>query len=153
MFLAIGALWLFVGILTVPLLRRDSEATAVFITERVDTAFYGMSPSELLSSDPALSMFRTMMTTILAGSLLLGGTMFILVAWLGLRGGYAWALVALAVSTALGVAWWAWALRPYLQAGVPMTFGDAPPFIKTPGLLLVPATVLGWIGLVKGGGT
>lgn len=49
MFILIGALWIFVGALTVPLHHRDVGATAVFITERVDTAFFGRTPSELLS--------------------------------------------------------------------------------------------------------
>ncbi len=147
MFILIGALWIFVGALTVPLHDRNIGSPAIFITERVDAAFFGRRPTELLTSDPALAKFRTMMLTVISGCLLLAGIMFILVAWFGLRARETWALVALAAGGALAVAWWGWALLPYFRAGVPMTFRDAPPFIKVPGILIVPATVLGWMGL------
>jgi len=42
---------------------------------------------------------------------------------------------------------WLAALRPYFRPGVNLTFGDVPPFMWVPAALLLPAVILGWIGL------
>jgi hypothetical protein len=42
---------------------------------------------------------------------------------------------------------WVLVFRPYLAAGAPLGLFDVLPWIGMSGALLVPATVLGWIGL------
>lgn len=147
MFIMIGLLWLVIGVLSFPLHRRGANAQYIFVSERADNAFFGRSASDLLISDPALDKFRTMMIAIIAGFLLLAGTAFIFVSWFGLREGSRWTLACLSLSTLLAIALWATALFPYLKAGVKLTFADIPPFIWLPAIFLIPATVLGWIGL------
>ena len=147
LFLVIGAMWLAIGALTVPLLERGSEAHIIFVSERTDTAHFGDAPSRLLGSNSALAKYRTMMLTVVAGFLLLAGTMFVLVSWFGLRNGSRWALAALCAGGLLATALWVVALVPYYRAGIKITLADAPPFIWLPAILIVPATVLGWVGL------
>lgn len=67
--------------------------------------------------------------------------------WFGLREGQRWALVALAVSGLAMFPFWVLVFRPYLAAGAPLGLFDVLPWIWMSGALLVPATVLGWIGL------
>jgi len=67
--------------------------------------------------------------------------------WFGLREGQRWALVALVVSGLAMLPFWVLVFRPYMAAGVPLGLFSIPPWIWVPGGLLVPATVLGWIGL------
>lgn len=146
MFMLVGALWVFVGVLAVPLHKKGSEATIVFVSGRTDTAFFGKTPSEMMS-DPAVSAFRTMMITIISGGLLGAGAFLMSLTWFGIRAGHRWALWTSAVGCLLAAALWLLALAPYPKAGVKLTLGDAPPFIWLPALLLLPATVLGYLGL------
>lgn len=146
MFMLIGALWVFVGVLAVPLHKKGSEATIAFVSGRTDTAFFGKTPSEMMS-DPAVSAFRTMMITIISGGLVGAGVLLMFVTWHGIRAGHLWALVGVSAACLLAVAFWLIALAPYPRAGVKLTLGDAPPFIWVPALLWLPATVLGYIGL------
>ncbi len=145
-FIAIGALWVFVGALAVPLHKR-SDADYLFVSNPTDTAYFGASPSELTPPGSALSKFRTLLLTVISGFLLLAGTTFILVAWFGLRSGQAWALAALGTGTILALIWWALALWPYFHAGIRVTLGDIPPLMWVPAFLILPAIILGWIGL------
>ena len=89
LFIAIGALWLLIGALTVPLHKKGAGAEIIFVSGRTDEAFFGQTPEELLTSIPALSKLRTMLLTVIAGFLLLAGSLFIFVAWFGLRQGQA----------------------------------------------------------------
>jgi hypothetical protein len=143
LFLAIGILWLLIGALTVPL----HDKGAGFVSPATDTAFFGKNPSDLLASDPAFRKLRTLLLTVIAGFLLLSGSLFVSLAWFGLKAGFAWALPALSIGCLLAIALWALALLPYFRAGIPVTVGDLPPFMWVPAALIVPATVLGWIGL------
>jgi len=145
LFLLIGALWLFVGALSVPLHNRD--ARTMFATPETDTRYFGRDSRELIATDPVVSKYRTLWITVVGGFLLLGGTLVVALAWFGLRRHEAWALVALGTGILLAVGLWAVAVAPYFRAGVRLTPGNAPPFIWVPAVLLVPATALGWIGL------
>lgn len=147
LFIVIGALWIFIGALAVPLHKRSAGAEYLFVSHSTDTAYFGGAPSDLLTADPALAKLRTMLLTVIAGFLLLAGSTFILVAWFGLRSGQGWALAALAVGCLLALVWWALSLLPYARAGIPLTLGDLPPFMWAPAFLIVPAIILGWIGL------
>lgn len=147
LFLVIGGLWLFVGALSFPLHRRGAGAQYVFVSARADTAYFGRSPSELVGSDPAFDKLRTMMIAVIAGLLLLAGATFVFVSWFGLRNGSTWALASLSLGGLLAIALWVFALLPYVKAGVRLTLADVPPFMWVPAILLVPATILGWLGL------
>ncbi|HLA98659.1 MAG TPA: hypothetical protein VJL34_09400 [Anaerolineales bacterium] len=147
LFIAIGALWLLIGALTVPFHKRGAGAEYIFVSGRTDKAFFGQTPEDLLTSIPALSKLRTMLLTVIAGFLLLAGSLFIFVAWFGLRQGQAWALFSLAGGCLLALLLWALALRPYTVARIPLALGDLPPFMWVPAALILPAVILGWIGL------
>lgn len=147
LFFIMGALWVFVWLLAVPLHKRGSSSTMLFVSGRADTAYFGDSPGELLAADPAFDKFRTMLITVNSGSLVMAGIMFMLVAWFGLGRGYPWALVSLALGVVLAVVFWALALSVYPRAGVRLTLADVPPFMWVPAVLVVPATILGWVGL------
>jgi len=146
LFLAIGALWLLIGLLAVPLHKR-ANPDYLFVSTPTDTAYFGAAPSELAPAGSALAKLRTLLLTVISGFLLLAVVLLISVAWFGLRQGQPWALASLALGILLAVAFWALALLPYFQARVPVSLGDLPPFIWIPAALLVPATILGWIGL------
>ena len=145
-FFAIGALWILIGILTVPLHKRAAP-DILFVSPSTDTAYFGALPSELAPAGSPLAKFRTLLLTILAGFLLLGGSLVLSIAWFGLKQGQPWALAALAIGVLFAVAFWWLALLPYFLAGIRVGLGDLPPFIWVPTVLILPAVVLGWIGL------
>jgi len=147
LFLAIGLLWLMIGALTVPFHNRGAGTESIFVSHSTDREYFGTSPSELLSSDPALSKLRTLLLTVIAGFLLLAGTLYLFVAWFGLKQGELWALVSLASGGLVAIAFWALALLPYFRSGIPVTIGDLPPFMWIPAVLILPAILLGWMGL------
>lgn len=147
LFLAIRALWIFIGALTVPLHKQSTGSEILFVSVTTDSAYFGGSPSDLLTSTPALAKLRTLLLTVIAGFLLLAGTAFVLLAWFGLRSGQAWSLGALSIGALLALAWWALALLPYVRSGIPVTLGDLPPFMWIPAVLVLPAILLGWIGV------
>jgi len=147
LFTAIGALWILIGALTVPFHKRSTGSEMLFVSHSTDKAFFGASPSELLASNAALSKLRTLLLTVIAGFLLMAGATFVLLAWFGLRTGQAWSLAALGISAILGIIWWALALLPYFRSGIPVTIGDLPPFMWIPAVLILPAIILGWVGL------
>ena len=147
LFLVIGALWLVIGALTVPLHDSGIGNQTLFVSHSTDSAYFGVPPSELLNSNSAIPKLRTLLLTVIAGFLLLSGSAFIFVAWFGLRTGQPWALAALGTGSGLAIVWWALALRPYFSAGIPVTLGDLPPFMWIPAALILPAVILGWIGM------
>jgi len=146
-FLAIGALWFVIGALTVPLHDRSTGSEMLFVSHSTDSAYFGASPSELLASTPAIAKLRTLLLTVIAGFLLLSGSAFMLLAWYGLRTGQPWALGTLAIGAVLAIVWWTLALLPYFRSGIRVTLGDLPPFMWIPAILVLPAAILGWIGL------
>lgn len=146
LFSVIGVLWILVGVLAVPLHKRGNP-DYLFVSQPVDTAFFGAPPSQLAPLDSPLARFRTLLITVLSGALVLGGILFLFVAHFGLRQGHAWALPALAISGLVAVVFWAIALLPYFRAGIPVGLGDLPPFIWVPSALILPAVILGWLGI------
>ena len=146
LFIAIGALWIVIGLLAVPLHKR-ANPDYLFVSTPTDTAYFGGIPSELAPPGSALAKLRTLLLTVISGLLVVAGVLVVSVAWFALREGHPWALATLAVGLAFAVGFWALALLPYFQAQIPVTLGDLPPFMWVPAALLIPATVLGWIGL------
>ena len=119
----------------------------IFLSPPVDTQFFGASPEEVIASNPQLAKFRIIWMTAFAGCLALTGLLFISLAWFGLRQGYPWALYSLSFSTLLALFLWAFTLLPYIQAEVQFGFFNLPPFIGIPAVLIIPAAILGWIGI------
>ena len=146
LFTAIGALWILIGLLAVPLHKRASP-DYLFVSQPTDTAYFGAPPSQLAPPNSALAKFRTMLITVLSGLLVLAGSLFVFVAIFALRQGQAWALLALAISGLAAVIFWGLALLPYFQARIAVGLGDLPPFMWIPSALILPAIVLGWLGL------
>lgn len=146
LFSAIGLLWIFVGVLAVPLLKRGNP-DYLFVSQRVDAAFFGAPPSELAPFHSPLANFRTLLITVLSGGLIAAGALFVSVALFGLKEGHTWALLALATAGFAAVVFWWLALVPYFRAGIPIGIGDLPPFIWVPSVLILPAIILGWLGI------
>lgn len=145
-FLVIGVLWIVVGVLSVPLHKRSSP-DYLFVSRSADTSFFEADPATLAPPGSPLAKFRTMLIHVLAGFLVLGGTLVILIAWIPLRQGQAWALATLVGGIVPGIAFWALALLPYVRSGVRLGLGDIPPLMWVPAVLILPAAVLGWIGV------
>jgi len=150
LFVAIGVLWVLIGALTVPLHNRGIAPQIIFVSQATDSAYFGGSPAGLLASDPAISKLRSLLLTVIAGFLLLAGFLFVSVAWLGLGAGATWALVSLGLAGIVAIGFWAFLLWPYVRSGIPLTLSDLPPFMWIPTALILPAFVLGWIGLLSG---
>lgn len=146
LFLVIGALWILIGALTPFFLKKDSP-DILFVSHRTDTAYFGGTPPELASPGSALAKFRAMLLFVASGFLLMVGSLVFCIAWFGLRQGQSWALAALALGILVAISLWALALLPYARAGISLRIGDLPPFMWIPAVLILPAIVLGWIGL------
>jgi hypothetical protein len=136
-----GVLW--------PFLRNSDFLSREFviISNRTDTQLFGQTPAQLMESDAALRQLRRILLDIVVGLLGVAGVFHLAITWFGLRQGQTWALIVLAVGGLAVLPFWFLAHRPYLQAGIAITLGDVPPFMWVPAALLIPATVLGWIGL------
>lgn len=147
LFLLYGLVYILIGVLTPLLLNRGIGPTILIVSPRTDSIVFGRSPAELLRDDPALFQLRTILLRIIGGLLFAAGCFHLALTWFGLRQGQPWALAALTVGGLAVLPYWYLALRPYFQPGVNLTLGDTPPFMWVPAALLLPAVVLGWIGL------
>ena len=151
LFLAYGALYVFVGVVAGFVVSRALEpsvGSALFNTSASDTAAFGLErePFEILSSDPVFAGVRRLLLIVVSGLLTAAGTLVIAIAWFGLRQGQAWALIALTVAGLAVIPFWWVALLPYVRAGIPLTPLHIPPFMSV-AALVVPAAILGWLGL------
>jgi hypothetical protein len=147
MSLAIGALWVMVGLLGMLLLNKAVGPQMLFVSNSTDAAYFGDSPERLLASDPALLKLRTLLIRVITGFMVLAGLLYVFVAWFALRQGQSWAPASLFVSGFLAICLWAVALAPYVRSGIRLTLGDLPPFMWVPALLLIPAFILGSVGV------
>jgi hypothetical protein len=147
LFLLYGGVYALIGILAPLLLDSESAGRLLIVSYRTDSIVFGQSPPDLLRSDAALAKLRTILFFILAGFMLTAGSFHLVITWFGLRQGQTWALVALTLVGFAVLPFWFLALRPYFRQGVNLTLLDIPPFMWVPTALLLPAVVLGWIGL------
>jgi hypothetical protein len=147
LFLLCSGLYILIGVLTPLLLNKGVGPEMLIVSTRPDTIVFGRSPSEILRDDPALFQLRTILIIIMGGLLFVSGCFQLTITWFGLRQGQPWALVALAIGGLAVLPFWYIALQPYFQQGVNLTLFDVPPFMWVPAALLLPAVVLGWIGL------
>ena len=147
LFLFNGAFYIFIGALAPFMVNTEMGRQILVISGRTDKVVFGDSPENLLKNDPVLAKFRTIIFNMLGGMLATVGVLVIAVAWFSLRLGQAWALVALMLAGIIVLPFWWLVFRPYLEVGAPVSFYDLPPIMWVPGSLLIPAVVLGWIGL------
>ena len=146
LFLFYGAFYIFIGALTPVMMNTEVGRQVTISSVENDNALLGGQTSDLLQASPPLAKMRTMLLNIVGGLLVAAGVLVIAVTWFGLRQGQMWALVTLALAGVVVLPFWWLVFRPFAEAGI--TVGLAlPPFILIPGLLLIPAAVLGWIGL------
>lgn len=120
---------------------------AIFLSAGADTALYGASPRDLIAADPALVDVRWTIVMALSGALAGLGVLEMAVAWFGLRTAQQWALIALSAAGFAVLPFWWLVAEPYIAAGVALGLGDIPPFMSIPALLLLPAVIIGSIGL------
>ena len=156
LFLAYGALYVFVGVAAGLMvsgalsgaLGPDVASRALFNTTASDTAAFGLErePVEILSSDPVFAGVRRLLLIVVSGLLTAAGTLVIAITWFGLREGQAWALIALTVAGLAVLPFWWVALLPYIRAGIPLTPLHIPPFMGIAALVF-PAAILGWLAL------
>jgi hypothetical protein len=145
LFVLYGLVYLIIGALTPLLHDRGIGPTMLFISPRADTALFGAAPSALLG-DPVLSRLRSLLLIALGGMLVAAGILVLATALFALREGERWAVVALTLAGVAVLPFWVLIFRPYVAAGAPLALGDLPPFMWVPAALLIPASVLGWIG-------
>jgi hypothetical protein len=145
LFVLYGLVYLLIGGLTPLLHDRGIGPTMLFISPRADAVLFGAAPAELIN-DPALSRLRSLLLIALGGILVAAGILVIATAVFALRDGERWALFALALAGVAVLPFWVLVFRPYVAAGAPLSLGDFPPFMWVPAALLIPASVLGWMG-------
>ncbi len=147
LFTIIGALWIFIGVLAVPLSNRVTDPRYIFVSNRTDKIYFGGEPAELLKKNKPLSLLLKLFIAVISGFLVVAGTLVIALAIFGLKEGNTWSLVALGVGCTSAIGFWALALSPYLKAGIKLTLADIPPLMWVPALLILPAIIFSWIGL------
>ena len=148
LFLVWGAIYVIIGVLTPLLMNRGIVSPQILIfSASADTVLLGATPDELWRTNPPLVTVRTILVQIFAGLLLTTGMLVLAVAWYGLRAGRPWALGALALTGLVVLPYWWLAYLPYARAGAQVGLGDVPPFMWIPAALLIPAVILGWLGL------
>jgi hypothetical protein len=145
LFVLYGLVYVVIGALTPLLHDRGVGPTMLFISPGADTTLFGAAPSELLN-DPVLSRLRSLLLIALGGMLVAAGILVLATALFALRAGERWAFVALTVAGVAVLPFWVLVFRPYVAAGAHLSLGDVPPFMWVPVALLIPGSVLGWIG-------
>ena len=147
LFLLSGVLHFLIGVLTPFLIDSGFGRKILFISNRTDTEFFGTEPSLLLQQNPDVDKIRKLLAGGMGGFLAVVGIFIIAVSWFGLRGQQTWALVTLALCGFILAAGWYLTLRFYINANIRLTLADLPPVFWIPAVSLLPAVVLGWIGL------
>lgn len=155
LFLVYGAIYLLAGVLSgaafAGLFGPDVGDRAFFDTPERDKAAFRLDrePGAVLDGDPVLAGLRKMLLFVVAGLLTVAGTLVMAIAWFGLRERQTWAMGSLTIAGLAVIPFWVLALLPYARAGVPLTPLHGPPFIGFTSALLVPALILGWIGVLR----
>lgn len=138
-----------IGALTPIVTRMSPQPTAntFMLDARSDLALFGRLPQQLLAESPAMAILYRLTFDLIGTLLLVFGLFQAAVAWFALRQGQAWALPVLVGIDVLFIAGWALVFSRYVQDGVPVYGTSLPPNLLVPALLLIPATVLAFIGL------
>ncbi len=149
LFLLYGGLHVLISIGVAFLHNVGLGRQLLLVSPRTDSAVFGQDPSQLLQEDTALAKLRTILFRLMGGPYGAAGCLHLAITWFGLRQGQSWALAALTVGGLAVLPFYYAALRSYFQRDVNLKFFDVPPFMWVPAALLLPAVVLGWIGLVR----
>ena len=147
LFLISGIVHILIGTLTPIMVNSEFGRRILIISNRTDTELFGTEPSELLQKNPELAKFRTLFFSNAGGSLIVIGIFILSMAWFGLRQHEFWAFLTLTITSIIVIPFWYLTFQPYLQAGISINFSDLPPIFWIPTLVLIPAIVLGWVGL------
>ena len=147
LFLISGAIHILIGTLTPLAVNSEFGRKMLIISNRTDAQLFGTEPSELLQRNAELAKFRTLFFTNAGGSLIIIGICIISLAWFGLRYHQWWAFMTLASTGVIVLPFWFMTFKPYWDAGISLGFADLPPIFWIPATILIPAIVLGWIGL------
>jgi hypothetical protein len=147
LFLISGTLHLLIGILTPILMDAGLAKKVLFISNRTDTELFGTEPSALLQKNPEMVKLRTVLKGVMGGWIAVIGIFILSVTWFGLRQHEFWSLITLGFTGAIIIPFWYVTFRPYLQMNIHFTLSDLPPIFWVPAVLLIPAVILGWIGL------
>jgi hypothetical protein len=151
LFIAVGVLWLLIGLATPWASERSAGRGGMFLTHDTDLALYGAEPQKLLATRPDLLTLRRTVFRVIAGLFVAAGILVIGVAWFGLRSRSPWALGLLTVVGLAVLPYWWIALAPYRAAGIKLPLSVVPPFMWVPGLLAPLASLIGWIDIVRKG--
>lgn len=147
MFLLSGALYALIGVLTPVMMDTDLGRQLLMMSPRTDALLFGAEPSAILDSNPEMVQLREVMAGFVGGILVAIGVLIATVAWFGLRARQPWALIALSATGLLVLPFWYLSFRPYLAAGIAFGLSDLPPIFWIPAGLLLPAAILGAVGL------
>jgi len=148
LFILGGVVDALIGILTPFVTRRTPLPLDAFLQNPgADRQLFGESPQRLLATDAPLAMLYRTTFDLIGMLLLVFGVLQVAVAWFALRAGHGWALGALVVADVLFIAGWGLVYSQYLRRDI--AFGDigVPPNLLIPAVLLIPAAVLGFLGL------
>ena len=151
LFLLITFLYLVLGVVT-PLTAnkycaRWTELFGLVFSPRSDKAAFGKSAKEIVDQDPSVMVTKISIYQLHFGMYLAVAILHFCLVWFGLRHGHAWALWALAASDVAIVFFFLMAVRTFSTQLTQLHFGDLPPFIYVPGMILPFAVILGWLGL------
>jgi hypothetical protein len=146
LFLAYGAIHVLFGAIYLVVAETDIGNRTLFASPGLDQALFGAPPVDLLRDDRALAQLRSILYLVIAGLFVSLGIVQLALTWFGLRRAHRWAVAALATSGLAMVLFWVLVFRTYIAAGVPIALFDIPSWILIPQVLLVPASVLGWVG-------
>jgi len=147
LFLLSGLLHVLIGSLTPFMLDSSLGRSIIFISARTDTELFGKSPAEILETNPEMVQLRSVLKGVMGGWLTVIGVFMLTVTWYGLRARAQWALMVLVLTGVIIIGFWYVTFRPYLDAGISFRLSDVPPIFWIPAVTLIPAAVLGWIGV------
>lgn len=144
--LVYGAIHVLFGAIYLLVAETDIGNRTLFASPDLDRALFGALPADLLRDDRVLAQLRSILYLVIAGLFVSLGIVELALTWFGLREGRRGAVAAIADSGLAMAPFWVLVFRPYVAAGVPLGFFRIPPWIWVPFGLLIPGTVLGWIG-------
>lgn len=148
LFLLIGAFHVVIGVLT-PIATREGHewgTGGVIYTTDADAIIFGKPTSEVRANEDVMKL-RQITLAMISGLLVGVGILEISLAWFGLRAGQPWALWALGAAIVGMVALWLPGHSLWAAVGFPGGLGALQPFEWVPAALLLPAVVLGAVGV------
>jgi hypothetical protein len=126
---------------------RPLPLDAFLQTPGADRALFGSSPQHLLATDEPLAMLYRTTFDLIGMLLLVFGILQAALAWFALRAGHVWALWVLVSADLLFIVGWGLVYSQYFRRSIPFSAIGVPPNLLVPAVLLIPATVLAFIGL------